>query len=86
MTIKAALLDERGIFLRMDEVADETQLTNRHVRSIKSCDLPAGEYLWVAHTRNEFGGEFVSVEWLDSTEKTRRKASADALSKAKGSL
>jgi hypothetical protein len=86
MTIKAALLDERGIFLRMDEVADETQLTDRHVRSITSCDLPSGEYMWVTHTRNAFGGEFVSVAWLDSTEKTLRKASADASSKAKGSL
>jgi hypothetical protein len=64
MTIKAALLDERGIYLRMDEVQSESDLTASHVPSITECDLPAGKYKWIADATNEYGGAFWPVDWL----------------------
>lgn len=64
MTVKAALLDERGVYLRMDELADETQLTAQHVPSITSCDLPPGQYKWIAEEMNEYGGAFWPIKWL----------------------
>lgn len=61
MTIKAALLDEQGIFLRIDEVADEAALTERHLPQITTCDLPPGRYRWIAQPddkTNPYGGSF----------------------------
>ncbi len=51
MTIKAALLDApaasgRGKYLGMDELADESALTENHVPEITECDLPPGLYVW----------------------------------------
>lgn len=63
MTIKAALLDEQGLYLRMDELA-EADLTERHVPTIKACDLPAGQYRWVPDERNPYGGAFWPMKWL----------------------
>ena len=67
MTIKAALLDERGVYLRMDEVESAAQLTARHVPSVTSCDLKPGEYLWIASSnpKNPYGGAFWPLAWLD---------------------
>jgi hypothetical protein len=61
MVIKAALLDEQGVYLRMDELESEAQLTARHVPAIKECDLPPGRFKWVPG-ENAYGGEFVDVE------------------------
>lgn len=76
MSVKAALLDAQGIYLRMEELADESQLTDRHLPTITSCDLPAGKYQWIADVRNPYGGSFFEVEWLDNIAKTRREAQA----------
>jgi len=73
MVIKAALLDApassgKGVFVRMDELADEAALTDRHVAAIKSCDLPADRYVWVpadVDERHPFGGEFVDKAVLE---------------------
>ena len=49
MTFKAALLDERGVFLRTVELVDESELTARMVdlRAFGGdCDLPGGKYRW----------------------------------------
>lgn len=71
MTIKAALLDERGVYLRMDELQDEAQLTAMHVPTITECDLAPGKYRWIPDERkahgkalNPFGGAFWSLDWL----------------------
>ncbi len=61
MRIKAALLDEQGIFLRVDELDDESQLTDRHLPTITECDLPPGRYRWIADRtdkNNVYGGFF----------------------------
>ncbi len=64
MTIKAALLDERGIYQRIDELDDEAKLTAQHLPQITECDLPAGEYAWQPAKdgdKNPFGGCFVPL-------------------------
>jgi hypothetical protein len=53
MTRRVALLDERGVYIGMDMVADESQLTDRHLPQITACDLPPGAYRWDA-ARNTF--------------------------------
>lgn len=58
MNIKAALLDEQGVFLRMDQVKSKAALTARHVPSITECDLPPGKYKWVEDKENPYGGAF----------------------------
>lgn len=74
MRIKAALLDENGVYLRMVEVRG-AELTVRHLPSIKECDLPPGRYKWVPEEatfnpktskveRNPYGGRFVALEYL----------------------
>ncbi len=80
MAIKAALLDERGVFLRMDEVPSVADLGPRHLPQIVSCDLPPGAYLWVPDERkaangravNAYGGAFWEVAWLKRVAQTRR--------------
>lgn len=70
--IKAALLDERGVYLRIVELASEADLTDRHVPTITSCDLPAGRYRWITDNRkrpsgepmNPHGGAFWPLAWL----------------------
>lgn len=86
MTIKAALLDERGIYLRMDELEDLSQLTERHLPSITSCDLEAGLYVWIPDDRlrpdgtliNIYGGAFWEIAWLKRTAATHAKAVEEA--------
>lgn len=61
MTLKAALLDEQGIFLRIDELDDAEALTERHLPQITDCDLPPGRYRWVPDpddNANPYGGSF----------------------------
>jgi hypothetical protein len=61
MSIKAALLDEQGIFLGIDELTDAGQLTDQHLPGITECDLPPGRYRWVpteVNTINPYGGAF----------------------------
>ena len=57
----AALLDVRGVYLRMDEVE---QLTEHHLPQITACDLPPGRYLWVPSESSEHGGAFWDLDWL----------------------
>jgi hypothetical protein len=73
MTIRAALLDERGVYLRMDEVEE---LTDRHVPTITACDLPPGRYLWIPDETNTYGGAFWELDWLKRVTETRDKAIA----------
>ena len=70
MTIKAALLDApaaggTGVYLRMDELADESRLTERHVPTVTSCDRPAGQYRWIPDPGNAFGGALWPISYLD---------------------
>lgn len=61
MGIKAALLNEQGIFLGIDELTDAGQLTEQHLPQITECDLPPGRYRWVQQDvtkANPFGGAF----------------------------
>lgn len=64
MTIQAALLDDADVYLRMDELADESALTPRHLPQITVCDLPPGQYKWIAGA-GEFGGAFWPLSWLE---------------------
>jgi hypothetical protein len=61
MTLKAALLDERGVYLRMDELADPALLTALHLPQITACDQPAGRYKWVEDAATSYGGACVSL-------------------------
>ena len=82
MAIKAALLDPRGVYLRMDELGSVAELTERHLPQIRACDLPSGEYLWIPDDRarpdgapaNEYGGTFWPLAWLRHITATRAKA------------
>jgi hypothetical protein len=72
MGIRAALLDRpalsgQGIFLKIDEVADESALTERHLPAVKECDLPPGQCVWVPTTNgaNPYGGAFWFVSVLE---------------------
>ena len=71
--MKAALLDENRVYLRMDEVEVPTE---RHLPQITSCDLPAGRYVWVPEQ-----GAFVEVAWLERF-RSLHQAKADAEAKA----
>lgn len=64
MTIKAALLDEAGIYERIDELASAADLTPLHLPQITRCDLPPGRYRWIPtdNPANEYGGAFWDVE------------------------
>ena len=44
-TVRAALLDENGIYLGID-LLPEDQLTEHHLPHITECDLPPGQYCW----------------------------------------
>lgn len=64
MTLKAALLDEQGIFLTIDTLKSKAQLTDRHLPQITHCDLPPGRYRWVPtpdDQTNPYGGQFVPL-------------------------
>lgn len=58
MSIKAALLNEQGIFLKIDIVSKKAELTELHLPQITACDLPPGKYRWVADQKNSYGGAF----------------------------
>lgn len=49
--LKCAVLDERGVYLGMQDVDDPSDLTDRHLPQITQCDLPAGLYVWVPDDR-----------------------------------
>jgi hypothetical protein len=66
MTIRAARLDANDIYVCIDELADQSQLTGRHLPAIEACDLPAGKYRWLADAANAAGGAFWPVAWLDA--------------------
>lgn len=82
MIISAALLDEQGMFLRMDELASADLLTPQHLPQIRECDLPPGRYLWVPDERthkdgtliNEYGGAFWELDWLRKVDVDRARA------------
>lgn len=79
MTIAAALLDENGIYLRMDYLEDMTQLTERHLPTITSCDLPPGKYKWIWQEQNNpYGGYFEDVGWRSRVDETRLKAEQES--------
>lgn len=69
MTITAALLDApassgKGIYLRIEELANAADLTDRHVPTVTECDLPSGRYRWIPtdNAGNPYGGAFWDVE------------------------
>lgn len=66
MGIRAALLDEQGVYLRVDELVDATELTARHLPQIRVCDLAPGKYRWIPtdNQANEYGGAFWPLAWL----------------------
>jgi len=64
MTIRAALLDASGVFLRVDALSSPADLTARHLAQITECDLPAGAYRWIADDANPYGGAFWPLTWL----------------------
>jgi hypothetical protein len=63
--IRAALLDADGVYLRMDELTDPGDLTARHLPQIQSCDLPSGQYRWIADENNPLMGAFWPIKWLE---------------------
>lgn len=68
MTVKAALLDApaasgKGVFVRMDTLASEAELTDRHLPEIQACDLPAGRYVWIPG-KGSVSGQFVEQRVL----------------------
>lgn len=76
MGIKAVLLTDtpasgRGLFVRVDELADESKLTENHLPAIAECDLPAGRYVWIPakseaeRQRFPAGGSFVDQAALE---------------------
>jgi hypothetical protein len=69
MTITAALLDEQGIFLKVDTLKSKAALTERHLPSIKNCDLPPEKYKWVADQANPYGGAFWPLPKLNRAER-----------------
>lgn len=75
--IKAALLDERGVYLRVDELASEADLTPQHLPQITYCDLPAGEYVWLPDDAGDYGGAFWPVGWLRQCARDRADQQRD---------
>lgn len=63
--MRAALLNPAGIFLRVEDV---DVLTENHLPQITECDLPPGQYKWIADPNNPYGGAFWSVRWLQRRE------------------
>ena len=76
--MKAALLDADGVFLRIDELASEADLTPRHLAAITSCDLPPGEYKWLPDAANPYGGAFWNIAWLQKRDDTQAQAAIEA--------
>jgi hypothetical protein len=91
MTTRAALLDEQGVYLRMDELTDPADLTVRHLPQITACDLQSGQYVWLpkgaplapeiaaavgAARDNEYGGAFFALKWLARVERDAKDVKA----------
>jgi hypothetical protein len=84
MTIRAALLDERGVYQGMDVLEDASALTERHLPQIVSCDLAPGRYVWIPDEKrgangllvNPYGGAFWEIAWLKRVAATRAQAAA----------
>lgn len=76
--IKAALLNSEGVFERMDELGDASQLTPLHLPQISECDLPPGKYRWIADASNPYGGAFWSLAWLEHVAATAAAAERQA--------
>jgi hypothetical protein len=43
---RVALLDETGVYVGMDTIQDDSQLTALHLPAITECDLTPGAYRW----------------------------------------
>lgn len=56
--MKCAVLGPGNVYLGMEEVGTPT---DRHLPAITECDLPPGEYRWVADESNPYGGAFVAL-------------------------
>lgn len=67
--IRAARLDEGGIFQGVDELEDESKLTALHLRQIDACDLEPGKYKWLSDDTNPMGGAFWPMSFLALREK-----------------
>ena len=65
MTLRAALLDATGVYLQIDELASDRDLTPQHLPQITECDLPPGQYRWVVESTAPEGGRFWPIWWLD---------------------
>ena len=68
MTIRAARIDANGVYLGMEELASEEELTPLHLPKLGECDNPPGEYLWIPEpitAANPHGGAFQSIAWLN---------------------
>ena len=76
MTIKAARLDEQGVYQGIDELADASALTPLHLPQIEACDLAPGLYRWVPDVAAEKGGAFWPIAYLEFL--ARAQAEADA--------
>jgi len=72
MTVRAALLDANGVYLRMDTLADPGELTPLHLPAITECDLAPGKYRWIVDRENAFGGAFWPLKWLARVERDRQ--------------
>lgn len=83
MTIKAALLDARGVFLRVDTLPDASHLTPSHLPAIADCDLPPGQHVWVPDAANPYGGAFWEIAWLRRIAATREDAAANRARKGR---
>lgn len=71
--MRAALLDDTGVFIRIEDVQ---QPTDRHLPKITSCDLPTGAYRWIPSddlATFPQGGSFVPLVFID--EQARNVAS-----------
>lgn len=61
--IKAALLDKDDLYIRIDTLNSEAELTDRHLPQITSCDLEPYRYKWIRSEseKTEFGGSFLPI-------------------------
>lgn len=81
--IRCAQIDAQGVYQGMVEV-EASALTDRHLPTITSCDLPAGEYRWGPDTANPFGGKFVPLKFEVIQAKLAAQAEREAAGGVKG--
>jgi len=70
--IVCAHLDADNTFIGMVTLANEGQLTDRHLRQITECDLPIGLYRWIADEGNAYGGAFWPIKMLNRMVESER--------------